>query len=187
MKNNQLNIGMKKVLIPALVIAALAISAFVPLSVAYADDEPPGDGSRLDGRLEKCYAKLQEWYGVQDNNIGRSKNLLNRIEELLVKADELGIDASEVEALLPSMIDALQQAEIAHAEADAILTEHAGFDGNGKVEDRESAIETCRSAHSALSEARESLLQLREIAKAVLDLVREWRASYVDQGVPVGA
>jgi hypothetical protein len=38
-----------------------------------------------------------------------------------------------------------------------------------------------------LGEARDSLLQLREIAKAVRDLVREWREAYVDQGIPVGA
>ena len=188
MENNRISVRFSRIVVPTLVILAIAMSAFVPLGVASADEGvPPGGEGGIDERLENCYARLQEWYEIQDNNIGRAQNLLDRIEELLVKADELGIDASEVEALLPSMIDALQQAEIAHAEADAILTEHAGFNESGKVTDREAALETCRSAHSALGEARDSLLQLREIAKAVRDLIREWRETYVDQGIPVGA
>ena len=121
MKNNRYFVGLSRMFIPALVIIAVALSAFVPVGVAFADEGAPGGKGGIDERLENCYEKLQEWYGIQDNNIGRAQNLLDRIEELLVKADELGIDASEVEALLPSMIDALQQAEVAHAEADAIL------------------------------------------------------------------
>lgn len=170
-------------LISAALVLTLLLTAMVSVNPAYADegDEPPTErhGERIDERLEACLERLNEWYDIQDANIGRANGAIDRVESALAKADELGIDTSAIRALMPSLYAAVDEAEAYHARAEQILTEHAGYNGSGKVKDREQALETCRSGREALSSARDSLLRAREIVKEIIDLVRAMRGDYV--------
>jgi hypothetical protein len=170
-------------LISAALVTALIMTTFVNVGTAFADegDDPARDayGEKIDERLEACFEKLNEWYEIQDGNIGKASNAINRIEEALTKAAELGIDTSAVDALMPGLYTSVDQAEAYHARAGQILSEHAGFNGSGKVKDRELALETCKSGRDALASARDSLLSARDIVREIIEIVKEWRKNYV--------
>ena len=121
-------------LISSALIVALMMTTFVGVGTAYADEgeEPEREkaGERIDERLEACFDKLNEWYEVQGGNIGKAHNAISRIEGGLAKAEELGIDTSAIQALMPSLYAAVDQAEAYHARAGEILSEHAGFNGS---------------------------------------------------------
>jgi len=173
----------RSLIFTAALVAALVLSSFVGIHTVYADEGFNPDqaerGGKIDERLEACYDKLNDWYEIQDTNLGKAHNALQRVEEALAKAGALGIDTSAIEALLPELYAANDQAEASHALADQILSEHAGFNGGGKVKDRQQALETCKSGRDALASARESLITAREIVREIIGLVRELRESYV--------
>ena len=164
-------------------LCALLLTGFVAVSPVYADEG--GDpnlekhGEQIDERLEACYDKLNEWYDIQDANIGKANNAIQRVEELFDKAAELGIDTSAIQDLMPGLYAAVGQAEYSHEQADQILSEHAGFNGSGKVMDRQLAWETCKSARDALAEAKDSLLEARDIVQEIITIARELRQNYV--------
>ena len=164
------------------IITTLVLAGFASVSTAYADDgvDPNSEkrGGQLDERLENFYAKLSEWYEIQDGNIGKAHNAIQRVEEVLAKAAEKGIDTSSIEALMPGLYAAVDQAGAYHARAGQILSEHAGFNGGGKVKDRQQALETCKSARDALASARDSLLEAREIVREIIDLAKGLRENY---------
>jgi hypothetical protein len=170
-------------LISAALVTVLMMTAFVNVGIVYADegDNPTREEreAKIDERLEACFEKLNEWYEIQDGNIGKANNAIGRIEEALAKAAELGIDTSAIEALMPGLYAAVDQAEAYHARAEQILSEHAGYNGSGKVKDRELALETCKSGRDALASARESLLSARDIVREIIELVKDLRKNYV--------
>ena len=170
-------------------VVAMLCTGFVGVGPAYADEGDPPEreerGGQIDERLEACLEKLNEWYDIQDANIGKANNAIQRIEEALAKAAELGIDTSAIEALMPGLYAAVDDAEAYHARADQILSEHAGFNGGGKVKDRQLALETCRSGRDALASARDSLLTARDIVREIIELVREMRNQYEPVSAPV--
>ncbi|MGD8633900.1 MAG: hypothetical protein PVF85_10045 [Anaerolineales bacterium] len=172
------------------VLAVLMVSAFVSVGTASADDgvqpEPRHPGDRIDERLEALLEKLNEWYAIQDENLGKADNAIDRIEGVLAKAGELGIDTSEIQALMPGLYAAVGRAENAHSTAGEILDEHAGFNGGGKVKDRQQAIETLRSAREALRTAKDSLVEARGIVKDIIDLLKDLRRNYTPEVETLG-
>jgi hypothetical protein len=170
-------------LISAAIVTALVLASFVSVGTAYADEgvDPAVEkhGGQLDERLETCFNKLNEWYQIQDGNLGKANTAVDRVEETLARAAELGIDTSAIEALMPGLYAAVAQAEAFHARANQILSEHTGYNGSGKVKDRQQALETCTSARDALASARGSLLEAREIVRQIIELAKDLRGSYV--------
>jgi Asp-tRNA(Asn)/Glu-tRNA(Gln) amidotransferase A subunit family amidase len=170
-------------LISAALLSALLFTGFTGITTAYADDgdDPAAEknGSHIDERLESCLERLNEWYQIQGGNVGKANNAIARVEQALAKASELGLDTSEIEALMPALYAAVTDAEAYHARADQILSEHAGFNGGGKVKDRQQALETCKSTRDSLASARDSLLQAREMVREIIEIAKELRDSYV--------
>lgn len=170
-------------LVCATLVMTLLISGFVMVSPVYADEGTDPDtgkpGDRIDERLEACLEKLNEWYDIQDANIGRANKAIQRIETLITNASELGIDTSEIEARMPSLYAAVNQAEAYHARANEILSEHAGFNGGGKVKDRQQALETCKSARDALASARDALIEARDIVREIIEIAKDLRQNYI--------
>jgi hypothetical protein len=170
-------------LISAALLTALLLTSFTGITTAYADDgdDPAAEknGSQIDERLESCLERLNRWYQIQDGNVSKANNAIARVEQALAKAAELGLDTSEIEALMPALYAAVADAEAYHARADQILSEHAGFNGSGKVKDRQQALVTCKSARDALASARDLLLRARDIVREIIVITKELRDSYV--------
>ena len=163
-------------------VSVLVFSSFVIVDNAYADEgvqpERQHAVDRIDERLEAFLERLNEWYAIQDENLGKANQAIARIEELLVKAEQHGIDVTAIEALMPDLYAAVGRAESAHATAGAVLDEHAGFNGGGKVKDRQQAIETLRSARSSLDSAKNSLLETRDIVQHIIEIAKDLREGY---------
>ena len=176
-------------LLCGVLIATLLLVGFAGMGVAYADDgEEPGisDASPTIQRpvadytrLEEAFARLNEWYAIQDANVGKAYNAIARIEEVLARGEELGIDTSPIQALMPDLYAAVDRAAAAHTSASDILSSHAGFDSNGGVVDPQQALETCRAAHESLAAGRDSLLQARESVHEIIRIAQEWRDSSI--------
>ncbi|MGD2162547.1 MAG: hypothetical protein PVH60_11515 [Anaerolineales bacterium] len=173
----------KFTLFSAALLAMLILSAFVGVDVAHADEgvtpDPGPYSNRVDERLEAILEKLNEWYAIQDENLDKANNAIPRIEQLLEKAEQSGIDTSKIQALMPELYAAVGRAESSHATAGEILDEHTGFNGGGKVKDRQQALETLRSAHKSLESAKNSLLEARDIVEQIIEIAKDLRDNYV--------
>jgi hypothetical protein len=181
--NTTLNRRNRLVTLGTVMIAVLLLASFAGVGIAYADDgeqpDPGSPGDRIDERLETFLERLNEWHAIQDENLGKANNAIDRVEELLAKAEDLGIDTSEIQALMPDLYAAVGRAGSAHDSAGEILDEHAGFNGGGKVKDRQQAIETLRSAYDSLESAKNSLLEARDIVQQIIEIAKELRQNYI--------
>lgn len=161
------------------IVSVLLLSTAAGVATAHAEEiDEPGPqqaAGRIDERLEACLEKLNEWYDIQDENLGKADNAIDRVEELLERAQEHGIDVSEIEAMMPALYAAVGRAEAAHSQAEQILRQHAGFDGSGKVVDRQEALDTCRSAREALSSGKDALLEARDIVQEIIEIAKALR------------
>lgn len=164
----------KKMILIALV-AALSVAA-LPATSVYAsglndDTAPPERTNEMNGeRLEKKWARQQKNYERIGKFFDRAETLTGRIQTLIEKANEKGLDTAAVQAALDAFNEALRDAHPIYESAKGIINSHQGFDDEGKVTDREKAIETVKSLGEKLREIRETTVPsgkaLREAIKA---------------------
>jgi len=163
-----------------LLVIALTAAAFVavPATPAYADEgQPPSaERSRDRGtRLEKALEREKDWLSRQSDNLAKADAGADKLAGLIEQAKANGVDTSDLEAALAKFRGQIGSAEHAHDEAAAILDAHAGFNGGGKVTDAEQALETVKSAGSALREAAQVMMSA---AKDLRAAVQAWRAEH---------
>lgn len=130
----------------------------------------------IDERLEQCYSTAQDWYDIQDGNLGLAADVLDQVAEIIEQLQEHGFNTSQLEALLNQANALLPVAQADHNQAADVINAHAGFEG-GQVVDRQAAWETCRSAAQALDGARRTLLDLRSLGLEMRQIVLDWRAN----------
>jgi len=170
-----------------LLVLALTAAAFVaaPAPPAFADDGTPPSGERSRGRgalLERAFEREVDWLARQGDNLARAEAGADKLAELIEKAQANGVDTRELETALANYKGQLARAGQSHDEAAAILDAHAGFNGGGKVTDAAQALETVKSAGSALREAAQGMVD------AVKDLHaagQAWRAEHPRPQPPV--
>jgi len=157
----------RSVLMAALVLA-LGLSTLAPTSSAHAQDgQPPAPGAsdeaargqKLDERLSKMYQRELEWLKRQQERLDHTDEMAARVEELISKANEKGLDTSALQAAVQAYQASIIEAQSAHDAAADILAAHDGFDENGKVTDRDAAVQTVKDARKSLEEARRLLNQ----------------------------
>jgi hypothetical protein len=163
-----------------MLVLALTAAAFVaaPTMPAYADDgtPPSGERSRDRGtRLEKALEREKDWLARQGENLAKAEAGADKLAQLIEKAKANGVDTSDLEAALAQYKGQLARAGHSHDEAAAILDAHAGFNGGGKVTDAAQALETVKSAGSALREAAQVMTGA---AKDLRAAVRAWREDH---------
>jgi hypothetical protein len=135
-------------------------------------DTPPvtPDPARQAARLERAYAKAQEWLGHQADRLAKTGEIETKVQEFIDQAKAEGKDTSGLEAALASASAKVDQAQTKHAEAAAILSTHAGFDDAGKVTDVTAARQTLESAGRALRDAHRLLQDAAiEMRRAIHD------------------
>jgi len=164
----------------ALLVLALTAAAFVvvPAAPAYADegDPPAAERSRDRGTLlERALEQEQDWLARQADNLERAETAAGKLGGLIEKAEARGLDTQDLEAALAQFERRLASAEGSHGEAAALLDAHAGFNGGGKVNDQEQALETVQSARDALREARDTL---RSAAQELRAAAKAWRGAH---------
>jgi chromosome segregation ATPase len=170
-------------------VAALALTA-LPVRSAHASglndpSNPPAGETGLSGeRLERVWARLQRVYERQGKILERSDQLVEKIQNLIDRMNENGKDTTALQAALDAFEDALKDAHPIYESAKGIINSHQGFDANGKVTDREKAIETVRELGEKLKEIRQIVGEpgkaLREALKAFRDANRPADTSGVE-------
>ena len=163
----------KKLLLVALIFAVV-LAAF-PLGIASAaglnDPVTPPATKPDNTRLENVWAREQTVYQREGDRLARAGELVTKIQTLLDKAKAKGWDTSAVQAALDAFSAAIPAAQSAHAPGAAIISSHAGFDADGKVTDRTTAVQTVKSLAQVLKDTRTAMdgtgKALREAIKAL--------------------
>ena len=170
----------KKTILVAL-IAVLAL-ATLPVTSAYASGlndptNPPADGAQLSNeRLERVWARLQRVYERQGHMLDRADRMAERFQNLIDWMNENGKDTTALQAALDAFEEALKEAHPVHESAKGIIDSHQGFDADGKITNREKAIETIQELRDKIQEVRgivgEPGKAMREAIKAFRDVNR---------------
>lgn len=153
----------------------LLVALFLPAPVFAQGPQPPTDPAAAErgfARMEKAYARLQEWNDKQAERLNGSDEFIARIEEKIAKLKERGLDTSAIEAALANYEAQLPTAQAAHDSAAATLAAHPGFDDNGKVTDPAAARETLSSASADLNACRQTL---KDATMAIKDAFKDLR------------
>ncbi len=172
-----------------LALTATAIVA-VPATPAYADEgQPPSaERSRDRGtRLEKALEREKDWLARQGDNLAKAEAGADKLAGLIEKAKANGVDTGDLEAALAQFKGQMARAHHSHDEAAAILDAHAGFNGGGKVTDAAQALETVKSAGSALREAAQVMTGAAKDLRAAVQAWREAHPRPQPATVPDGA
>ena len=166
-------------LVAVLLLAAIFLS--LPVSSVQAQgQEPPtsadatpstsADRSGADGnaRLERAYARQQQWLTIQSTRFDRIAERITRLEDLIARLQEQGLDTAPLETALAAFQTAVSDARVDHDTATQTLATHAGFDDQGKVTDRDLALQTLESAGASLDDCRDTLNEANEALRIAL-------------------
>jgi tetratricopeptide (TPR) repeat protein len=170
----------KKTVLVALV-AALALAA-LPVMNAYASglndptDPPTAETQQPSNeRLERAWARLQRVYERQGRILDRADEMDERIQGLIDRMNENGKDTVALQAALASYEEALKDAHPIYESAKGILNSHQGFDADGKLTDREKAVETVKKLRDKLNEIRQIV---GEPGKALREAIKAFREAH---------
>jgi hypothetical protein len=168
-------LGMIFFALPVGAVSAAGLSQEIP---------PPGEdrGGMRKALLERRYQNELKILERQEITLERADKFAARIETLIAKLKENGKDTTELEAALAVFTGHMVVAGVSHDEAAQILSNHAGFDENGKVVDLALARETVRSAGEALRETHQTM---REALVNLRDAVKKWRQANPPEEKPV--
>lgn len=159
----------------AIGVGLLVIAASVlPTAVTYAA-EPAAPARQIDDeRLELFLQRLNLILDKQALHLETAGEAADLTQEWIDLLAEEGKDTAGLQAALDAYRDGLAEAQASHDEAAAILAAPAGFDAEGQVTDRPTALETVRSAGRALRAAHFALVQAN---LALRSAVVEFRAN----------
>lgn len=120
--------------------------AFLPLNGASAAGLNGQTTAQPDNsRLERVWAREQAVYQRQSSRLANAGTFLGKVQTLIDKANQKGWDTSAVQAALNALSAVIPAVQAAHNPGAALIASHAGFDADGKVSDRTSAIATAQS------------------------------------------
>ena len=151
-----------------ILIAVLVLGVTTP---ALAQDNPARP-TPSGVNLELFYARELLVADRQAEALSRAGGAITRVEDLITRLQSEGFDTADLETALAAYRSGIAAAQSAHDEAAAILSTHAGFDGDGHVTNLAQALDTVRTAGQSLREAH---LKLRT---ANLDLRQALHAWY---------
>ncbi len=164
----------KKIALAALVMV-IGLAAF-PIAGA----SPTGLNSQANvqpdnSRLERIWAHEQVIYLREGTGLANAGNFIARAQALIDKADQKGWDTSSVQAALNALSAVIPAVQAAHNPGAAILASHAGFNANGIVTDRITAIATAESLAQVLKGTRSAM---NGTGMALLAAIRAFRDAH---------
>jgi len=131
--------------------------------------------------LEKAFANENTWLATQASNLQKIGQWVTKAQNLIDKAKAKGWNVAGLQAALNAFQAQISNAQGLHDTANAILTNHAGFDANGMVTGAAAAAQTVKDARQSLGDAR------RVMRQAVLDLrsvILNFRKAHKDNAQP---
>lgn len=153
-----------------------------PSSTAHAeglDDTPPGNGEKLGlvkQRLENIFNREKSALARQAENILKMDRLTEKAQERIDALKAKGKDVSSLEAALAAFESAIIDINASHAVAARLVAAHPGFAENGKVTDIDTAKDTVKKVHDALTATRQMMLDAGRALREAIRLYRETNA-----------
>lgn len=148
--------------------AVLLVAAASPVSAAAPQQVSPPPTAQESGRggkaLERLYKRQVDWAKEQAERIVKAGEVTQQVQERISQWKEAGQDVSAAQAALDRYTAAVGEAKSLNEQAGKALTQHLGFDAEGKVIDEKLAWDTVHTAGLALIDARYRL------ARAAFDL-----------------
>lgn len=166
----------KWMLLTAIGLFGLAGFFLFPGAAVYAQDTTPGEN--LDNLLARGYARLQTAGTNVQERLDRAAEIVTRGEEWIARLQEEGVDTAVLEEALTTYQDHLATAQALADTGNQILDEHAGFDDDGHVINRQEAIHTLRQSGRNLRDSHRRLRDATiDLRRTVNDFRREHRGS----------
>ena len=165
----------KNILLAAMALALVA--AALPWTSAFAapaadPTTPPADGEKSNTRIESLWTREQRAVERMGKVIERSDTMTEKVQTWIDRARENGKDVTALQAALDAYKQAVQEAGPMYEQAQSIVNEHAGFDADGKVTDREQAIQALKELGAQLKDLRE---QVGTPGKALREAIKAFR------------
>jgi hypothetical protein len=117
--------------------------------------------------LSNFFKREQNWLNQQTTHLQKSAQIATTTQQLIDAARAEGQDTSSLETALAQFKGTIASAQADHDQAAGILAAANGFDGSGTVTDLnaarrtvESARLSLRSAHIAIAQATNDLMQI---------------------------
>jgi hypothetical protein len=159
----------RKFLLASLIIA-LTVTA-LPLTNVFAagslDPTTPPAGTRTDptvinARLELIFARQKMVVTRIGEAVANYDNLTKNVQTILDKAKARGKDVSAIQTAFDAFKAAFVAAKPLYEQANSLVTQHDGFDNNGKVIDSEKAKITVKNLREALKQYRGTIGETRQ-------------------------
>lgn len=170
-----------------MLVASLAIVVF-PTANVYASglaeptDPPAAQAQVSNERIEQVWARLKNAYERQGQFLDRADEMTAKIQDLLDRMNENGKDTTSLQAVLDTYKDALKDAHPVYESAKGVINSHKGFDADGKVTDREQAIETLKELGAKMKEIRQSVVEPGKALREAIKAYREARRPVTESG-----
>jgi hypothetical protein len=163
-------------LIKRITLAALALilvlAAFPIMGASAADLTSQINAQPYNTRLERVWAREQLIYKRAGNELANASNFIARVQSLIDKANGEGWDTASVQAAMYALNGVIPAVQAAHSPGAALIAGHAGFDANGKVTDRTTAIASAKSLAKVLKDTRTAM---DGTGKALRQAIKDFR------------
>jgi glycosyltransferase involved in cell wall biosynthesis len=164
----------KKLMLSALVVGLYSMA--LPLSSVSAtspsDLANPPLAQRDPLRLERIWMREQLRFQREGFLLSQADAVIDHAQTLIDKASAKSLEISAVQAALEAFSAAIPAVQAEHDRGTPIISNHAGFDANGKVTDPAAAIETAKALAQVLKDTR---LALNGSGRALHQAIREFR------------
>jgi len=153
------------------------VVTLIPISNVFAegmaDQEIPAEPTRQRWiTLPRIWKFQQNLYERLGKWLDKTDHLVTRLQERIDKAKENEKNTASIQAALDVFIQANSDAFLIYQKGEAIITTHAGFDTNGKVDDRVLAVESIESLADVIRETRDVR---RDPFRLLRDALRSFR------------
>jgi len=138
------------------VVAVALVLAVLPAGSAFAADDPPKSELTAE-RMEKIWARQGRLYERMGKVYGDMDAHIAKLQGLIDKAAENDKDVSALQTALDEYEAALKNSKPIYDELGDIITDHNGFDADGKVTDEEQARATLQSVREKGQELKAAM------------------------------
>jgi hypothetical protein len=133
-------------------------------------------------RLEQIWARVQIVYQRQGDRFAKADQFIAKAQTLIDKASQKGWDTSAVQAALDAFAAVIPAAQAAHDPGAAIIASHNGFDADGKVTDRNAAVEAVKSLCQVLKDTHSAM---NGTGRALREAIKVFRTAHRPTPAPV--
>jgi len=137
--------------------------------------------ARDNALLERIWDRTQTAYQRQSDRLANSDEFTNKAQSLIETANQKGWDTSVVQAALNAFRAVIPVVLAAHNPGAAIIASHNGFDADGNVTDRATAVGTIKALSQVLRDTR---LAMNKTGQTLREAVMAFRATHRQTQAP---